>query len=241
MRDTLIIIPAYNEEKGIHQVLESLRIFEHRADILVVNDGSHDRTQEIVEQHAVFLVSHPINLGYGAALQTAFRFAASRRYEYIVQFDADGQHHRDDLERLIDEMRMNSADVVIGSRVLGDPEYTPGIRKRIAFFWFIAVIRLLTGKKVTDPTSGLRGLTRRAFSYYARSSSYPNDYPDADTIIHMFYQGFVIREFPIRSQARQVGVSMHDGTFKNAVYMLKVSISIIAIIVHHLTSKWRKV
>jgi glycosyltransferase involved in cell wall biosynthesis len=240
MKDTLIIIPAYNEENGIHQVLENLIDFDDRVDVLVINDGSQDRTQDIVHQHQVYLVSHPINLGYGAALQTAFRFASARRYEYIVQFDADGQHHCDDLRQLIEEMHKATDDVVIGSRVLGDPQYAPGIRKRIAFFWFIAMIRLLTGKKVTDPTSGLRGLSRRTFSYYATSTSFPNDFPDADTIIHMFYQGFRIREFPIRSQARQVGISMHSGLFKHAVYMLKVTLSIVAISVHHLIIYRRK-
>lgn len=241
MKDTLIIIPAYNEEKGINGVLTSLDRFDYNTDVLVVNDGSIDRTAEIVLQHQAYLISHPINLGYGAALQTAFRFAVSRKYAYVVQFDADGQHHCDDLRQLIEEMRKDTDDVVIGSRVLGDPSYAPGVRKRIAFFWFISMIRLLTGKRVTDPTSGLRGLSRRIFSYYATSSSFPNDFPDADTIIHMFYQGFRIREFPIRSQARQVGISMHSGLFKHAIYMLKVTLSIIAILVHHLIFDRRKV
>lgn len=241
MKDTLIIIPAFNEENGIHAVLTSLVRFKDIADILVVNDGSIDSTAEIVQKHQVYIVSHPINLGYGAALQTAFRFASLKKYDYVVQFDADGQHHCDDLDRLIKEMHTDTDDVVIGSRVLGDPQYAPGFRKRIAFFWFITMILMLTGKKVTDPTSGLRGLARRAFSYYATSTSFPNDFPDADTIIHMFYQGFRIREFPIRSQVRQLGISMHSGIFKHAIYMLKVTLSIVATLVHHLIYDRRRV
>ncbi|MEX2416687.1 MAG: glycosyltransferase family 2 protein [Paenibacillaceae bacterium] len=241
MKDTLIIIPAYNEENGINAVLTSLVRFEDRADVLVVNDGSMDRTTEIVRQHQVFLISHPINLGYGAALQTAFRFANLKGYKYIVQFDADGQHHFDDLHRLIEEMHMDTDDVVIGSRVLGDPQFALGVRKRIAFLWFNSMIRLLTGMKVTDSTSGLRGLSRRTFSYYATSTSFPNDFPDADTIIHMFYEGFRIREVPIRSRARLAGISMHTGLLKNAVYMLKVTTSILAVLVYHLIFDRRKV
>jgi glycosyltransferase involved in cell wall biosynthesis len=241
MKDTLIIIPAFNEEKGIKAVLESLIGFDDKTDILVVNDGSMDQTEEIVYHQQVFLISHPINLGYGAALQTAFRFARIKGYKYVVQFDADGQHHCDDLRNLIKEMRKGTADIVIGSRVLGDPQFAPGIRKRIAFLWFISMIRLLTGKRVTDPTSGLRGLSRRAFSYYSTSSAFPNDFPDADTIIHMFYKGFHIREFPIRSQARKEGVSMHTGLFKHLVYMLKVTISIIGILVNHVLGDRSKV
>lgn len=240
MKDTLIIIPAFNEERGIHAVLESLKNFDDNVDILVVNDGSHDNTAQIVHKHQAFLISHPINLGYGAALQTAFRYAKMKGYKFVVQFDADGQHHCDDLRRLIVEMRKETDDMVIGSRVMGDPKFTPGARKRMAFLWFNSLIRLLTGKKVTDPTSGLRGLSWRIFSFYANSASFPNDFPDADTIIHMFYQGFKIREFPIRSQARTEGVSMHSGLFKHLVYMLKVTLSIIAILVHHLLIDRRK-
>ncbi len=240
MKDILIIIPAYNEDKGIGKVLKNLQGFDEQADILVVNDGSRDRTAEIVRGHQVFLVSHPINLGYGAALQTAFRFAHLKGYQYIVQFDADGQHHCDDLRRLIIEMRKGTDDIVIGSRVLGDPQFAPGFRKRIAFLWFNSMIRLLTGKKVTDPTSGLRGLSKNIFSYYSNSTSFPNDFPDADTIIHMVFQGFQVREFPIRSQARTEGISMHSGLLKHAVYMLKVTLSIVAILVLHLFIERRK-
>jgi glycosyltransferase involved in cell wall biosynthesis len=241
MKDTLIIIPAYNEENGIRNVLEALKGVDDNADILVVDDGSSDMTLEIVRQYQVHVISHPINLGYGAALQTAFRYANSRAYKYVVQFDADDQHHPDDLRRLIEEMRKETDDVVIGSRVLGDPQFAPGVRKRLAFFWFNTMIRLLTGKKVTDPTSGLRGLSKRTFSYYATSTSFPNDFPDADTIIHMYYQGFRIREFPIRSRARLVGLSMHTGLIKHAVYMLKVTLSIVAVLVYHLVIDRRKV
>mgnify|MGYP000294838887 FL=1 len=233
MKDTLIIIPAFNEENGIDDVLRGLEAIDGNVEILVIDDGSSDKTLEIVKQHQVHHVSHPINLGCGAALQTAFRYAKTNGYQYIVQFDADGQHHPDDLRQLIEEMRKGTDDVVIGSRVLGDPKFSPGLRKRIAFFWFNSVIRLLTGKKVTDPTSGLRGLSLRTFSYYATSLSFPNDYPDADTLIHMIYEGYQIREFPIRSQARQAGISMHAGLFKNAVYMLKVTLSIVSILLNH--------
>lgn len=238
--DTLIIIPAYNEETGIKRVLEGLAGIDENADIVVVDDGSQDKTGDVIRQHHVIRITHPVNLGYGAALQTAFRYAQSRDYQYIVQFDADDQHHPDDLRRLIEEMRKGTDDVVIGSRVLGGPDFAPGIRKRIAFFWFNGMIRLLTGKKVTDPTSGLRGLSRRAFTYYAFNSTFPNDFPDADTIIHMIYQGFKVREIPIQSRMRMEGTSQHTGLAKHAVYMLKVTISIVAILVHHLLIDRRK-
>lgn len=240
MKDTLIVIPAFNEEKGIGQVLESLQRFDDRVDVLVVNDGSRDRTYDILNHQAERFVSHPINLGYGAALQTAYKYASTRDYKYVVQFDADGQHHLEDLRALIAEMRKGTDDIVIGSRVLGDPDYSPGLRKRIAFLWFRSIIRILSGKKVTDPTSGLKGLSRRVFSYYAYSLSFPIDYPDADTIIHMLYQGFTLREIPIRSLERRAGISMHSGTIRHAVYMFKVTLSIFAVFIHHLVVDRRK-
>jgi glycosyltransferase involved in cell wall biosynthesis len=235
MKDVLVIIPAFNEENGIGSVLKCLQSLESETAVLVVNDGSADRTAEVVARYPhVHLVNHPINLGYGSALQTAFRYAALHGYEYVVQFDADGQHHIDDLRRLIAEIRAGAEEIAIGSRALGAGKFNPGLRKRIAFLWFTTLIRLLTGKKITDPTSGLRGLKRRAFSYYAYSASFPNDFPDTDTIIHMLFQGFRIREFPVRSLDRTSGVSMHSGLAKHAIYMLKVTLSIVAVCVHHL-------
>ena len=232
-KDTLIIIPAYNEEKNIGQVLQRLEGFDDHADILIVDDGSSDRTPEILSKQSNSYISHPINLGYGAALQTAYKYASRKGYNYVVQFDADGQHHMDDLRRLMYEMRMGMEDVVIGSRVLGDPSYRPGIRKSIAFGWFRTMIRLFTRQKVTDPTSGLKGFSRRAFVYYADSPDFPSDFPDADTIIHMILRGFKVREFPIRSQHREEGTSMHAGLYRQIVYMLKVTLSIIAVVLHY--------
>lgn len=235
MKDTLIIIPAFNEEKGIKKVLERLKELEELADVFVVNDGSKDRTHDILrEEQDGFFVTHPINLGYGAALQTAYKYAAKKGYRYVAQFDADGQHHTDDLRKLIEELRKNEDDVLIGSRVLGDPKFSPGFRKQIALFWFRTMIRLITRRKITDPTSGLKGFNRTVFQYLATSQTFPMDFPDADMIIHMHFMGYRIREIPIRSQARQEGTSMHAGLYRQMVYVLKVTLSILVVCVHHL-------
>lgn len=241
MVDTLIIIPAFNEEKGIQAVLESLHGFDSHAHVLVVNDGSLDNTLEIIsKQQNVLIASHPINLGYGAALQTAYKYASSKGYKYVVQFDADNQHDLSDLRQLIAEMRKDTDDIVIGSRVMGEPKFYPGFRKKIAFWWFTSLIRLLTRKKMTDPTSGLRGLSNRSFTYYSSSNSFPHDFPDADTIIHMILQGFQLREFPIGSKQRLEGTSMHNGILKHAVYMLKVTLSIFVIMMQRRVLDRRK-
>jgi len=239
MNDVLIIIPAFNEELGLGAVLDNLADFDAHVDVLVVNDGSQDQTANVAKQHRVFLASHPINLGYGASIQTGYRFAISRNYPYVVLFDADGQHSHTDLQYLIAEIRKGKDDIIIGSRVLGDPNFAPGIRKRIAVFWFKTIIRLFTGKAVTDPTSGLRGLSAKAVSYCAKSISFPNDFPDADMIIQFHFQGLDVREFPVRSLERKQGKSMHTGIYRHMIYMLKVTISIVGLVVYQYTLRKR--
>jgi len=230
--DILIIIPAYNEEKSIAAVLSKLLELRLDADILVVNDGSVDETPDIVSRFPVYSISHPSNLGYGASLQSGYMFAVKRGYRYVVQYDADGQHDPKDLCQVMAKMRQDEYDVVIGSRFLGNPRFNPGIMKKIAIFFFRQVIRLITRQTVLDPTSGLRGLRRKAFSYYAGKRRFPSDFPDADIIIHMLLNRFTVREIPIGARERQAGVSMHSG-LKPIIYFMKVLISIFAILLHY--------
>ncbi|HZG58493.1 glycosyltransferase family 2 protein [Paenibacillus sp.] len=238
--DTLIVIPAYNEEESLEQVVLDLLQANAGADILVVNDGSHDRTLEIAQRLPIHVVSHPSNLGYGASVQSGYRFALQRGYGYVVQYDADGQHTPRDLKLVMAELRESGDDVIIGSRFLGDPNFHPGVLKSIAITFFNALIQLFTGKRVTDPTSGLRGLSRKAFSYYAGRMRFPSECPDADIIIHMLLTGFRLREIPIGSKARTTGVSQHSG-LKPAVYFMKMLFSIVAVLLQHLLVERRRV
>ena len=228
MADTLIIIPAYNEEACIARTLAGLLAERLDADILVINDGSADRTGAIVQAMPVYLIQHPVNLGYGAALQSGYKFALSNGYRYVVQFDADGQHHTSDLIGLLAEIRKNDADVVIGSRFLGNPRLDLGRKKTAAIKAFRFLIRMLTQREVTDPTSGLRGLNVSMFGFYSERGQFPTDFPDADIIIDMLLRRYRLREFPIGSREREAGVSMHSG-IRPLIYMLKVMISIIAV------------
>ncbi|EXX85366.1 glycosyl transferase family 2 [Paenibacillus darwinianus] len=232
MADTLVVIPAYNEEASIAETLEELLKHNVGADILVVNDGSGDRTGEAAAGFPVHLVQHPVNLGYGAALQTGYKFALQNGFRYVVQFDADGQHSPDDLRSLIAEMRMDDADIVIGSRFLGNRAFNPGKRKRLAIRVFRTLIYMFTRVTVTDPTSGLRGMNARLFGLYSERGRFPSDFPDADIIIHMLLHRFRLREFPIGSKERAAGTSMHSG-LKPIIYMFKVILSIVAVLVNY--------
>ncbi|MEB3101363.1 glycosyltransferase family 2 protein [Ferviditalea candida] len=232
MGDTLVIIPAFNEEKLILQTLQPLLELKLQADVLVINDGSTDHTGSLIRGLPIYRVNHPVNLGYGAALQSGFQFAAANGYRYVVQFDADGQHDPEDLKRMIEEIHCNDADVVIGSRFLGNPRFNPGWMKSFAIRIFRAIIYVLSGKRVTDPTSGLRGLSARVFRYYSGRGRFPSDFPDADIIIHMLLNRFTLREFPIGSRERKQGTSMHSGV-RPVIYIFKVTLSILAVILNH--------
>lgn len=235
-KDLLIIIPAYNEEKNIGDTLEGLKaagIFEW-ADILVMNDASKDRTEEIVRQHGCQVVTHVYNLGYGSGLQIGYKYAVRKGYEYVIQMDADGQHAVSNVKKIYDRLLAGDGegegpDIVLGSRfVKGSETYPVSLVKKIAYSFFRLLIRMGTGRKIKDPTTGLQGLSRRAFSYYAGYTHFDDQYPDANMIMQMLLLGYKVEEMPALMFARHEGVSMHHG-IKPFIYMFRMIYSIIAV------------
>lgn len=233
----LIIIPAYNEEKNIGDTLDGLEAAGIRewADILVMNDASKDRTEELARQRGCQVVTHIFNLGYGSGLQIGYKYAVRRGYEYVIQMDADGQHAVSNVKKIYDRLLAadgegNRPDIVLGSRFLpGSETYPISFVKRIAYRFFRLLIRLGTGKRINDPTTGLQGLSRRAFSYYAKYSHFDDQYPDANMIMLMLLLGFSVVEMPALMFARHEGVSMHAGIIKPLIYMFRMMYSIIAV------------
>ena len=236
----LIILPAYNEVNNISNVLEELLSIPFKADILVVNDGSIDGTEDIASTYPVKVISHPCNLGYGAALQTGYRYAFLKGYEYCLQFDADGQHNPTDLNRMADAFNQQTADIIIGSRFLNKSKSSPiPWKKKIAISFFRTIIFRLTGMKITDPTSGFKGFSRKVFTFYSQQGQYPADFPDADILIHMLLNNFRIKEIPVTMREREFGESMHSG-WKPFYYMTKIMLSILLVLLRHrLTKKGR--
>ncbi len=235
-KELLIIIPAYNEEKNIGDTLEGLKaagIFEW-ADILVMNDASKDRTEEIVRQHDCQVVTHVYNLGYGSGLQIGYKYAVRKGYEYVIQMDADGQHAVSNVKKIYDRLLAKDGeeegpDIVLGSRfVKGSETYPISPVKKIAYSFFRLLIRMGTGRKIKDPTTGLQGLSRRAFSYYAGYTHFDDQYPDANMIMQMLLLGYQVEEMPALMFARHEGVSMHHG-IKPFIYMFRMIYSIIAV------------
>ncbi len=225
----LIIIPAYNESNNIARVLEGIRQLDYNLDIVVVDDGSTDGTADVVKNMGETVIRHFYNIGYGGALQTGFKYALDRGYEYVVQFDADGQHDPADIERLVARVRGGGVDIVIGSRFLGS-SFAPGFWKKKVIEVFRFLIRHFTGVTVTDPTSGLQALSRRAFENYAAMGNFPEDFPDADTLIWMLRRNYRVAEVPAHIKQRISGQSMHKG-LKSLYYLSKMSVSIFVVLV----------
>ncbi|MBB3108744.1 glycosyltransferase involved in cell wall biosynthesis [Paenibacillus phyllosphaerae] len=233
----LVVIPAFNEEQNIGRVLEGLIAAKLPLDILVINDGSRDRTcQEASRYREVTVISHPCNLGYGAALQTGYKYAMKKGYPYIIQFDSDGQHSVEDLPAIMHELEHSGADIVMGSRFISREGFETGVVKGVGIGFFRMLIRRLTGKKITDPTSGLRGVSQRVFNYYSVRDRFPADFPDADILIQQILMKFTIHEVPAHMKQREAGVSMHAG-LKPIFYMMQILMSIVIVLIRHKLSR----
>ena len=197
VRRLLVIIPAYNEEANIAHVIDGIRTHLPQADVLVVNDGSRDRTAKVASAAGARVVSLPYNMDYGAALQTGYKYAQENDYDTLAQIDADGQHDPVYILDMLDLIERGEADVVIGSRLLIDSGYRAPFTKRMGMLLFGTVATWATGQQVSDPTSGYQTLTRRAFCYCA-GDVYPSDFADADVLVMLHRAGLRIREVPVR-------------------------------------------
>lgn len=232
----LIMIPAYNEEKNIGELLDKLKSPEIAAiaDVLIMDDASKDSTRRIVLEKRLEVVTHVFNLGYGSGLQVGYKYAVRNDYDYVIQMDADGQHDVSNVMKIYKKLRTagengKCPDIVIGSRFMEGSETFPISKiKKMAIVMFRFLIKLGTGKKILDPTSGLQGLNRRAFAFYAGYNHFDDKYPDANMIMQMLLLGYRVEEIPAVMHARVEGVSMHSG-LKPILYMLRMMFSIIAV------------
>lgn len=235
-KELLIIIPAYNEGKNIGALLEQLEQPEimEIADLLVMNDASTDNTGDIVTQRGHAVVTHVYNLGYGSGLQIGYKYAVRRGYRYVIQMDADGQHDVCNVKMLYQKLktadeRGHCPDIVLGSRFVdGSVAYHTSFVKKVAYTLFRFLIRMGTGKTIMDPTTGLQGLSRRAFAFYARYNHFDDQYPDANMIMQMMLLGYRVEEVPAVMHARTEGISMHSG-LKPIIYMFRMLFSICAV------------
>ena len=223
----LVVIPALNEEATIGAVIGDVKRHVPYSDILIVNDGSTDRTATIARDAGVMVIDLPFNLGYGAALQTGFRFAEKKRYDYVFTIDADGQHDPSCVDSLVGTLEREKADVVIGSRFL-EKGYKPGFLRAVGMRLFSSIAKISTGIDITDPTSGFQLLTRDVFSLLSQGDNYPLDYPDVNIIIALHKKKFKVAEAPVVMVNNPHKKSMHSG-LKPILYVVKMSLAILMV------------
>ncbi len=222
-----VIIPAYNEEKSIADVVKSIHQIELGAEmtktIIVVNDCSTDNTMKISQKLDCISLNLSANLGIGGAVQTGLKYAFKNQFDYAVQIDGDGQHPAHELPKLIKKMNDIRADIVIGSRFLEKKGFQSSCFRRFGINYFKKLTALLCSITITDATSGFRLFNKKAIclaNYY-----YPDEYPEPESIIYFHLNRLIIAETPVSMIERKAGKSS-IGFFASFYYMLKVTLAV---------------
>lgn len=220
----LAIVPAYNEQGAIARVVKAIHESAPDFDVVVIDDGSIDRTAKAAQDAGARVVIHPINLGIGGAVQSGYQYALANGYDMAVQIDGDGQHPASELPKLVERLEAEPAvDLVYGSRFIGEGEYKQTFARRAGIVVFSTVLSLITRQKVTDPTSGFRLANHKAIALFARD--YPHDYPEVEAILMMHRHALKTAEVSVRMDHRESGRSsitpIHSG-----YYMLKVLLAV---------------
>jgi hypothetical protein len=216
----LIIIPAYNEAESIEKTVKGIIEKAPDFDYVVINDCSTDDTRRICEENGFNVVNLCINLGIGGAVQTGYIYALEHGYDVAVQMDGDGQHDVDFIYRMAEYLEENHLDMVIGSRFIEYQGFQSSFLRRMGIRYFTWLIRLCSGKTITDPTSGYRMAGKGAIESFARD--YPRDYPEPETTLRVLRRGCRVAEIPVVMHERQGGVSS-ISPLKSVYYMVKVT------------------
>ena len=220
----LVIVPAYNEAAIIASTIDDIRNKAHGVDILVVNDGSQDATEQKLISCGADHLQHCTNLGIGGAVQSGYKYACLHGYDYTVQIDGDGQHDPAFILPMIEWMENEKIDVGIGSRFLDGNGFQSSRMRRIGIRFLTWLIRMVCGANVKDVTSGYRVVNRRFSSYFA--AEYSDDYPESDSIPAVVLHGGKVAEYPVKMRERTTGHSS-IGALRSLYYIVKVSISIL--------------
>ncbi len=219
----LIIVPAYNEEESLPGVIHDLRVEMPEADVLVVNDGSRDRTLRVARDRGVKVLDLPFNLGIGGAVQAGFLYARQNDFDVAVQFDGDGQHVAGEIKKLIEPLEAGRADLVIGSRFLNPGDYRAPVFRKLGIGIFSFVLSRILGMEVTDSTSGFRAANRGVIEFFARN--YPDDYPEVESLVLLHRMNLRMVEVSTAMRDRTGGRSSITP-IRSVYYMTKVLMAI---------------
>jgi glycosyltransferase involved in cell wall biosynthesis len=225
----IAIVPAFNEEGSIAGVIDEIRAFDPEMDVVVVDDGSADRTCAVARDRGAHVVRLPFNLGIGSACQTGFRYAFDNGFQVAVRVDGDGQHDPSQLGLLLGPVLEGKTDIAVGSRFAaagepGSPGYRSSRSRRIGIVILARAVSLLVRRRVTDPTSGFQALNRHAMALFA--ADYPHDYPEVEAAVMVHKHRLRLVEVPVRMRERAAGRSS-IGALRSVYYMVKVLLAIV--------------
>lgn len=228
MQKVIAIIPAYNEQDAIGEVVCGVKESIPDADVVVINDGSTDLTEERAKKSGVFVLSLPYNLGIGSAVQTGYKFAKERGYDIAIRLDGDGQHPPAEAHKLLEPIKRGQADVVIGSRYVetgnkSDKSYKASFVRHLGAKFFGFVTSRIVHQKIADTTSGFQAISRSVIDFYEHE--YPSDYPEVEAIPLLHRAGFRILEVPVQMKQRQAGHTSITP-IRSVYYVVKVLLSV---------------
>ena len=236
----LLVIPAYNEEENILDVCNRIKEYNQKAtqklDYVVINDGSKDNTLKILQENNLNYISLIRNLGIGGAVQTGYKYAYQNDYDIAIQFDGDGQHDINYVQKICEPIIQGQADMIIGSRYIKNEksEFQSTFMRRFGSNIISFFIKICCRKKITDPTSGFRAANKKVIEWFAKD--YPKEYPEPESTVSLLVNGFKVEETSVSMNARSGGVSsIRLG--KTVDYMVKV---VLAIIVDSISFKKRR-
>lgn len=218
----LIIIPAYNEELNIEKTVNDVKN-NTEYDYVVVNDCSKDNTKKVCEKNEFNMISLPVNYGLTSGIQIGMKYAYENNYDIAIQFDGDGQHQAKYIKDLVEKIEKENCDIAIGSRF--EKEKKPHSMRMLGSNIIQFAIKLVTGKRITDPTSGMRAYNKKAIKEFIINTSLT---PEPDTIVYMIKKGLNVQEVQVEMKEREFGES-YLNTFKSIEYMLSMMFSIVFI------------
>lgn len=219
----IAIVPALNEAGNIGRVVDELHAFDPDLDVVVISDGSADRTAEVATEHGAHVVRLPFNLGIGGAVQTGFRYAWEHGYELAVRCDGDGQHDPSELPKVLAPVLAGEADICVGSRFAGDEGYRSSAVRRVGIRLLAVAVSAIARQRVTDTTSGFQALNRKALALFA--ADYPHDYPEVEGMVMTIKHRLRLQEVPVKMREREHGRSSITA-LRSIYYMAKVLLAL---------------
>jgi glycosyltransferase involved in cell wall biosynthesis len=201
----IVIVPAFNEERSIAAVIAEIRAADPEFELVVIDDGSTDRTAAVAAAAGANVLTLPFNLGIGGAVQTGYQYALEKGFDLAVQVDGDGQHDPGEIASLLEPILDGQADMVVGTRFATAGGYRGTRVRRVGIRLFAAIVSLIVRARVTDTTSGFRAVNRKAIRLFA--ADYPPDYPEAEATVLLARHKLRMVEVPMQMRVRETGNS----------------------------------